>query len=131
MASPKSKTHGFSLKLNPPSKNAEGGCRFANKKQCVLGGPKSYITKSGALKIKFTHRGFVQCYTILFQLHENHTGSSPVHYKVTTDSSSPKIMRSNSSITLRTATSIISSAKLRRYSSNPGPAIKYASCQSP
>ena len=99
-------------KIRPP-RTQKGGWRFAIKIQCVLGGTKHYINKGGASKTEDTHRGFRQYYT----------GPSPIHSKITTNSSSSNIVRSNSSMTLRTATSIISSARFRRYASNLGPAI--------
>ena len=133
MALPKLKSYNFSLRLNPPSKNAEGGWRFAVKIQCDLGGPKYYINKSGASKLEITYRDFDQYYTVVYLYNHmtNYIGPSSIHSEITTDSSSSNIMRSNSSMTLRTATSNISSASLRRYASNLGPAINDGSHQSP
>ena len=62
--------------------------------------------------------------------HKNYIGPSPIHSDITTDSSSSNIMRSTSSMTSRTVMSKISSASLRRYALNLGPAINDGSHQS-
>ena len=131
-----SKAQTLRMKSYPP-RTQKGGGVSQSKYNASSKGQNFPLTRVPLRKqnhhIIVTHWGFAQFYTMVFYLtpqHKNYIGPSPIHSDITTDSSSSNIMRSTSSMTSRTVMSKISSASLRRYALNLGPAINDGSHQS-
>ena len=128
----------FFLEQKSPTENTKGGGASQLKYNASSKG-QNFPSIGVALHNKNHHNtiarwGLAQYYTTVFictMKHKKYIGPSPNHSDITTDSSSSNITRSNSSMTLWTTKSKISSTSLWRYASNLGPAINDDSHQSP